>query len=344
MWKELRKLALAFGAIVCAALAICNDDKPKPPDEGVRPIVLYAPYTHGQSQAFDESLDVVGNYVKRSGDTMFGTLIIQKTGGDAIRLTGGGADINFNNTASSIVGLASGRGIASNAGGTFNASGTSWVANNALIAAGNGISAFATTGTGWYESAGTSSATIAGFNPGVGVGALIYDDTNNCWRSWQNGAWQSGCLASTTSGSAPIATTSGTVPAVFNPDGGEIVFSGGNYGLTQFLSGTNAVAANTVARDIAAGLTTSKIRGKSIRTIVQLAGAGAGNVTITLTEVLVGTVCTGTMACAAGLGGGATIACDFNAGPGTELVLTWDGTACTTVPLGTAVFTFHPVL
>lgn len=339
MWKELRKLALAIGAVVCAALAICENEKPKPPDEGVRPIVLISPYNAFESQAFDDSLDIVGGFIRRGGDTMNGPLLsaslkiypfgIKDTGYHGICVRGvsanattcSGASFEADGTAVYIqnngVGL-----MACNIGSgvcTFS-SGTSSVA---FIASGNAQAVFQATGTGWIESAGDTSANVQSRTPAAGTGAFLYDDTNLRWRLYEN----TGASASWNA-----------IPS-FNPDGGA------PFGTAYTWSATKATAATTA--NLLIGYTSFQlpIRGEVITFIPQVAGAGAGNVTMAIKDNGGTDICTGTFACNTAVGTARSVACNFKI-PAGNTQFFFDASACTaaTSPIGTATLTYHPQL
>jgi hypothetical protein len=245
--KEVRKFIAAIGTIICACLAICNDDD-KPPDD-VKPVVvsLRSDSSSRENVAMDDAMDVVGNYVKRSGDTMFGTLRMNGVGNRGSILWNGNVPCGSNGSVCLYYTQSTGifsayvagadRFTLNNASGAITSVG-GWTqtgqfdvtgaitSNNVIQSSRNADVSFNTAGTGWFQSAGDTSANIATRVPTAGSGALIYDDTNNCWRAFQNGAW-AGCIATVAStgdgGASPSNATIfsvGSSPFHNCPDGG----------------------------------------------------------------------------------------------------------------------------
>lgn len=153
------------------------------------------------------------SYVKKSGDYMFGTLRMNGTGtlgsilwnGSVPCGQNGSVCIYYNATGFNLYTAGAVRMNVSNSTGITSHTGDVNIAGNvqatlALVTTRSGAASIINAGTGWYEDDGATSAQIGGFTPTAGRGALKYDDTMACFRAYQNGAWSTGCIASTAAG------------------------------------------------------------------------------------------------------------------------------------------------
>lgn len=253
----------------------------------------------------------IGNYVKRSGDTMFGTLRINNPtnttglifgtdaigGGNNRYLCWGGSTCTYYNGVDMIW------------------SGTAYWSGYGFSSGGNAAPGVRLTGTSWIEMAGDTSANIQASVPAAGSGAFNYDDTNTRMRVYEGvGKWD-------------------MIPS-FNPDGGA------PFGLVLNMSGSTFTTVVGV-RFLAFASFQLPVQGEVISYTSLIAGAGAGNAVLTLQQG--GTLCTGNVACALAAGSSSAVACNVNV-PAANTKIGFDTSACTagSAPQGNAVFTYHP--
>lgn len=166
-------------------------------------------------------------------------------------------------------------------------------------------------GSSWWENLGQTAAALEAKTPTAGSGGLIYDDTNTCWRSYQNGAWQTGCIA--VAGKTPIVWT-----------------------------GTSPTAVQAV-RDVAYTSMGAATVGVVMSYLPMVVGVGAGNVTVGLHD---GTsyICSGTCSCttAVGTACSAAGACAGTALPTGNTRLRIDTSACGTGPIASLTLQYRP--
>ena len=188
-------MALVISCYACPARAQSSS----PIGEGVcvQLVAAFDPRT-----AVGQSVTGIGGYCSLSGCTLSGPLNFVRDGIQLrflnSSLTSRGISFNAADTAS----------ITYNSNTTIMATGTA-VGVFLLGAAGArfqgptiSLTGAATgnvvlTSTGWIEAAGDTAGNISTRVPTAGSGALIYDDTNMCWRTYQNGNWR-GCLQDNT--------------------------------------------------------------------------------------------------------------------------------------------------
>lgn len=323
MMKEARKIVLAIGCIICAALAICESHKEPPPE--VR--VYVAPYTKNDSRAFDESLDVIGNYVKRSGDTMFGLLNFNGTAG--ISLNGSG-NISLNGT------------------GNINVASNSYTAIP-FVARGNGMTRYASFGPasselfGFYNTDFKFSVPLRGINGASSYLTLIGDSSANVQATAPLEAFA--LNYDTTNLRARVyegqgGTAGWNMIPTLNPDGGF------PYGALGTLSGYNAqttAGTNSVIQQ----RFYSQFKPIRVGFTSQVAGTGAGTFTVEVRDVTgAATLCTSaTTACTAAAGAITTSQCPLSAAgtsaAGSDILLRVTCGTCTTCPLGTVSTTYQ---
>lgn len=152
-----------------------------------------------------QSVEGIGGYCSLSGCTMGGGIRFAQSSGYALSIKsnvgiklaseiGSGTLATIVSTATPDIFItANGNNFVFRASSTFDAPGA--VAAAGLVSSSrNANPAVQCSGTGWYETAGDTAANIATRTPTAGSGAWIYDDTNNCNRMYQNGAWTTGCI------------------------------------------------------------------------------------------------------------------------------------------------------
>lgn len=107
---------------------------------------------------------------------------------------------------------------------------------------------------------------------------------------------------------------------------------------TTILAGTNASSSNAAARHVAVGYFRYGATADGATWVQSVAGTGAGNVTLRIRDGG-GVLCSATHACAGGVTGTTQMAC--TASLLGNITLEVDGTACTTVPLGTLALSYR---
>lgn len=317
MFKEIRKLFVRAGVILCAALAICRDEKPEEP---ITPKAEVFVYSEHNSKDFNEALDVINNYVRKSGDTMNGALRLSSSvsspypvqlgaiAGTSKALAWQCTDVNtcsayLSYTPASGNGLLAGfTNLYSNGGFIIQTTGSSFLNSNS----GSTIGFSAASGPA-LSSAGDTAVNIAGKT--CSGGCIIYDTTALCLRSYQNGAWATGCL-----------TTSGS--------------------LNSFWTGGNEVSTPGVF-DVAFATTTASIVTIGMHYLPQVVGVGAGNVTAGIHD---GTayLCSATCACTTAVGTACSIGACASQTLGTgNKRLRVDTSACGTGPIGSLTLNYR---
>jgi hypothetical protein len=170
--------------------------------------------------------------------------------------------------------------------------------------------------TAWVRSVGATQAII---QPQNVEGATEYDTTNARQR-----------LQEGTGG-----VVNWNMLPSFNPDGGT------PYGTTYLWQGSAASNAAT-AKTVAQTSYSLAVFGELLDWMPQVAGVGAGNITIKLNSNSGGDICTKTIACTLAAGTSSVQACALRVPTGTTSLIV-DGSACTTAPIGTLTFSYHPV-